>query len=302
MRRLRHGSPGAGAVYGPRSRDRKLARGGARRAADLNSEQGVLGVRQISKTRALRPLVVFGHLAALKPTHQSRYGAVCVYYHEKLAAPGEEPPDRCGKTNKVCDVATVDQLRAGDAAFDQARAEYKWRRLPRPDAPHAVAAKRGGPQQHLAVERIAWNVGPFDRVDHLGLAPAEEAFQHGDRDEDAIAVTRKALCLDDWPRVRSRRNIGVGHVFVADGSRDQHGCVGAKLGVHIPARQVAAGNRRAACSDCRANQEEGADNLAARRQKVTIFRQAGGRFVAGQLRKSLQPELAVVDWKAARQQ
>ena len=101
-------------------------------------------------------------------------------------------------------------------------------------------------QQHLLFERVDIDCRALLASNTLTLRAAEKPVQHRQRDKNAVAVAGETLRLDDRPSVRRRRDIGVGHFFVPQRLRHQQRRIGPERGVDIPARQVAAGNVRAA--------------------------------------------------------
>ena len=120
------------------------------------------------------------------------------------------------------------------------------------------------------------------RVENAHAAAAEQVFQHRHRDEDAVAIARKTLRLDDRPGVRRRRDVGIGGVLVAERLRHQERRVGAVGGLDIPARQIASGREPVAFTNRRANQQQRADGTVAAFEQVTIFRETRRRLTARQ--------------------
>ena len=106
--------------------------------------------------------------------------------------------------------------------------------------------------------------GVLARIEDAHAAAAEQVLQHRHCDEDAVAIARKTLRLDDRPGVRRRRDVGIGGVLVAERLRHQERRVGAVGGLDIPARQIAPGRGPAALAHGRANQQQRADGNARR--------------------------------------
>ena len=157
-------------------------------------------------------------------------------------------------------------------------------------------------QQYLLVARIERHRRRTLCVEQLDLLAAEPAAQRRYGDENAVAIARESLRLDDRPGVRRRRDIHVGDVLVPQRPRHQHRRVGAKRGIDIPARLIAARRIRFAGAHQRADQQHGADHAAVALEQVAVFGQLGGGRMPAQTHQSFPPEFAIARAKSIRQQ
>ena len=131
-------------------------------------------------------------------------------------------------------------------------------------------------------------------------AASNSPLKHGK--EDALAIAREPLRLDDRPRVRRRRYIDVGDVLVAQCLRHQHRRIRAKARFDIPTRKIATGRDSAVRRQCRTNKQDRAHNDAIALQHIPVFRKTRRRLVLCQPREGVQPEPAIMRREPVRQE